>query len=31
MPDEANPEYAARLRDFGRRLKLPTDYIERIR
>jgi hypothetical protein len=29
-PEEANSEYAAKLRDLARRLKLPTDYVERI-
>lgn len=30
-PEEANPEYAAKLRELARRLKLPADYIEGIR
>ena len=30
-PDEANPDYAAKLREVGRRLGLPDDYIETIR
>jgi len=30
-PDEANPAYAAKLRDLARRLGLPADYVERIR
>jgi len=29
--DEANPEYAAKLRDLARRLKLPPGYVDRIR
>ena len=29
-PDEANPEYAAKLRDLARRLDLPADYVARI-
>jgi hypothetical protein len=29
-PEEANSEYAARLRDLARRLGLPSDYVERI-
>jgi len=29
-PDEANPEYAAKLRDLARRLALPDDYVARI-
>jgi len=28
--DEANPEYAAKLRDLARRLDLPADYVARI-
>lgn len=28
---EANPEYAAKLRDLARRLELPADYVARIR
>jgi hypothetical protein len=28
---EANPDYAAKLRDLGRRLRLPTPYVEQIR
>ncbi len=28
--EEANPDYAARLRDLGRRLGLPADYVENI-
>ena len=30
-PDEANPEYAAKLRDLARRLGLPSDYVGSIR
>lgn len=30
-PDEANREYADKLRELARRLGLPPDYIERIR
>ena len=29
-PEEANAEYAAKLRDLARRLGLPSDYVERI-
>jgi hypothetical protein len=29
-PDEANPEYAAKLRDLARRLALPDEYVARI-
>jgi hypothetical protein len=29
-PDEANPHYAARLRELGRRLGLPADYLANI-
>ena len=29
-PEEANSEYAAKLRDLARRLRLPADYVERI-
>jgi hypothetical protein len=29
-PDEANSEYAAKLRDLARRLGLPSDYVEGI-
>jgi hypothetical protein len=29
--DEANPEYAAKLRDLANRLALPPEYVERIR
>jgi hypothetical protein len=29
-PEEANLEYAAKLRDLARRLGLPSDYVERI-
>lgn len=28
--EEANPDYAAKLRDLARRLGLPSDYVERI-
>jgi hypothetical protein len=30
-PEEANSEYAAKLRDLARRLGLPSDYVESIR
>jgi hypothetical protein len=30
-PEEANPDYAAKLRELGRRLNLPGDYIETIK
>jgi hypothetical protein len=30
-PDEANAEYAAKLRDLAQRLNLPADYVSRIR
>ena len=30
-PEEANPDYAAKLRDLGRRLGLPPDYIAAIK
>ena len=30
-PDEANPEYAAKLRELAERLNLPADYIKSIR
>jgi hypothetical protein len=30
-PNEANPNYAASLREVGRRLGLPSDYIESIK
>jgi len=30
-PEEANSDYAAKLRDLARRLELPSDYVERIR
>jgi Gamma-glutamyl cyclotransferase, AIG2-like len=30
-PEEANSEYAAKLRDLGRRLGLPSDYIASIK
>jgi hypothetical protein len=30
-PDEANAEYAAKLRDLARRLQLPIEYIDSIR
>jgi hypothetical protein len=30
-PDEANSEYAAKLRDLAARLGLPSDYVESIR
>ena len=30
-PDEADAEYAAKLRDLGRRLRLPVEYIDSIR
>jgi hypothetical protein len=30
-PDEANPDYAAKLREIGRRVGLPSHYIEAIR
>ncbi len=30
-PEEANSEYAMKLRELGRRLKLPTAYVESIR
>lgn len=30
QPDEANPDYAARLREVSLRLGLPSDYIENI-
>ena len=30
-PGEANPEYAAKLRDLGRRLELPSEYVDNIR
>ncbi len=29
-PEEANSEYAAKLRDLARRLRLPSDYVEGI-
>jgi len=29
-PEEASPDYAGRLRDLGRRLGLPADYVENI-
>jgi hypothetical protein len=29
-PQEANPDYATRLRDLGRRLGLPSDYVDSI-
>ncbi len=29
--DEANPEYAAKLRDLALRLKLPPEYVDSIR
>ena len=29
-PDEANEEYAEKLRDLARRLGLPADYVDRI-
>lgn len=29
--EEANPEYAAKLRDLAGRLRLPSDYVESIR
>ena len=29
-PDEANAEYAAKLRDLARRLGLPSDYVDSI-
>ena len=29
-PEEANSEYAAKLRDLARRMRLPRDYVERI-
>ena len=30
-PDEANPEYALKLRDLARRLGLPSDYVSNFR
>lgn len=30
-PGEANPEYAAKLRDLARRLELPTNYLNSIK
>jgi hypothetical protein len=30
-PEEANPDYAAKLRDLARRLKLPLGYVDGIR
>jgi len=30
-PEEANPEYKAKLRDLAGRLGLPPDYVARIR
>ncbi|HXE90752.1 MAG TPA: gamma-glutamylcyclotransferase family protein [Terriglobales bacterium] len=30
-PEEANPEYAAKLRDLARRPGFPSDYVENIR
>jgi hypothetical protein len=30
-PEEANPDYAAKLREVGGRLNLPPDYIEKIK
>ncbi len=30
-PDEANPDYAAKLREVGRRLGLPSDYVASIK
>jgi hypothetical protein len=30
-PDEANPDYAAKLRTLAQRLGLPADYVERMR
>jgi hypothetical protein len=30
-PEEANPEYAGKLRDLARRLGFPPDYVEEIR
>ena len=30
-PEEANSEYATRLRELGRRLGLPSDYVESIK
>jgi len=30
-PEEANPKYAAKLRELAERLNLPTDYIKGIR
>ena len=30
VPEEANSEYAAKLRDLARRLGFPSDYVERI-
>lgn len=30
-PEEANPEYASKLRDLARRLGLPSTYVESIR
>jgi hypothetical protein len=30
-PEEANPDYAAKLRDLARRLGFPSDYIDSIR
>ncbi len=30
-PEEANPEYAAKLHDLAQRLRLPPDYVEQIR
>jgi hypothetical protein len=30
-PDEANPDYAAKLREVGRQLGLPSDYVASIR
>ena len=29
-PEEGNPDYAAKLRDLGRRIGLPADYVENI-
>ena len=29
-PQEANPDYATQLRDLGRRLGLPSDYVDSI-
>lgn len=29
-PQHANPEYASKLRDLARRLRLPSDYVKKI-